>query len=439
MSCPSSENSTPIERSSLDDWLNYLMSIHAKSIDMGLSRVVLVAQKLNLINEKPETRRLVIAGTNGKGSTQAILTAIMQAAGYRIGCYSSPHLFCFNERAQINHQSLSDDQWIKAFMAIEHARDGVTLSFFEFTTLAALWYFHQQSLDLIILEVGLGGRLDAVNAVNSSSAIITAIDLDHQEWLGDNREDIGFEKAGVMRAGALCICSDSNVPKTLKNYAASLNVDLRCLGLDFEFDNDGLSWCYRGNETFEHLPSPKLKGEFQLQNASGVLAWLDWQKDFKVTQSAIEQGLKNVSHKGRLDLRYFNDQAWLFDVAHNPHAVKQLAHWLEQENQVYQNKPVAIFAAFADKDVKTMIELMKDHVAQWVFLDLRPESRALDPNIMFKFVNEIQEADDPIEAYLAKTSQQALEFAIETKLKRVVIFGSFITVGTMLKELERHG
>jgi dihydrofolate synthase/folylpolyglutamate synthase len=432
----------PNVQSSLTQWLDYLMHLHAKPIDMGLARVSQVAHKLDIVSLKPQTHRLVIAGTNGKGSNVALVSAIMQAAGYQVGCYTSPHLVRFNERSQINGKSLSDAQWIDAFVAVEKARGAVSLSFFEFTTLAAIWFFHQQPLDLLVLEVGLGGRLDAVNAVDNTSCIITAIDLDHQAFLGDNREAIGFEKAGVMRPHQLCVCSDPHPPQSLLDHAQQLDVSLRCLGQDYSYHRADAGWFFYSSskepsqaagQVLEFLPLPALLGDFQLQNAAGVLAWLDAQTDFEVRCDAIKIGLEQVKHPGRLQRLQLGQQAWLLDVAHNPQAAEQLAVWLEQDNAKHTTKPVAIFSALADKDIVGMINKVAPHVAQWILLDLRPQDRATDPVIMQQHLSNITTSQ------IADSAKQAIELAQAVAVDRVVVFGSFITVGAIMAELEQHG
>jgi dihydrofolate synthase/folylpolyglutamate synthase len=433
--------SLPNVQSSLTQWLDYLMHLHAKPIDMGLARVSQVAHKLDIVSLKPQTHRLVIAGTNGKGSNVALLSAIMQAAGYQVGCYTSPHLVRFNERAQINGHSLNDAQWIDAFVAVEEARGTISLSFFEFTTLAAIWFFHQQPLDLVILEVGLGGRLDAVNAVDNTSCIITAIDLDHQAFLGDNREAIGYEKAGVMRPHKLCVCSDPQPPQSLLDHAQQLQVSLRCLGQDYNYHKVTVGWFFNSakaplqeaSQVLGVLPLPALLGDFQLQNAAGVLAWLDEQTDFEVSHDAIKTGLEQVKHPGRLQRLQLGQQAWLLDVAHNPQSAEQLAIWLAQDTTEHRTKPLAIFAALADKDIAGMIDPLAPHIAQWILLDLRPQDRALDPEIMQQHLSDITTSQ------IADSAKQAIELAQAVAVDRVVVFGSFLTVGAIMAELEQHG
>ncbi|SFR48799.1 folylpolyglutamate synthase/dihydrofolate synthase family protein [Thiomicrospira sp. ALE5] len=435
--------------SSLSVWLDYLMQLHAKTIDMGLARVGQVAHNLGVVEIKPGTQRVVVAGTNGKGSSVAMLSAIMQAAGYRVGCYTSPHLIRFNERAQVNGQCLSDEEWVAAFVAVEQARQDISLSFFEFTTLAAIWYFHQQPLDLVILEVGLGGRLDAVNAVDNSSCIITAIDLDHQDYLGDNREDIGYEKAGVMRANKLCVCSDPQPPKRLLEQAKKQQVYLKCLGRDFSFQPREAHWRFKdlcdasSQKSYNDvdLILPALAGDFQLQNAAGVLAWLQAQTAFDISRSAIEAGLKAVTHPGRMQFMRLGHQDWLFDVAHNPQAVAQLARKVSQQNSQLLTKPIGVFAALADKDVQSMIAQMWSHIDRWVLLDLSPEPRALEPSVMQRHLNDtaVIQGDELAICTIAKTASEAITMVQNLAQTRVVAFGSFVTVGALMTELQQSG
>jgi len=257
----------------LSAWLTYIEQLHPSAIEMGLGRIKKVADRLAL---KPTFKIITVAGTNGKGSTCTMLSQIYQHAGYRVACYTSPHILRYNERVQVNGQEASDAALCAAFSAVEEARQGsadqggaISLTYFEIGTLAAVWHFVQAGVDVAILEIGLGGRLDAVNAFEPDCTVVTNVDLDHQDLLGDTRELIGFEKAGVYRSLIPAICGDVNPPSTLIAYAKEVNADLKCIQHDFGYELADSGWYYLSNQQrMYHLPIPALKGQYQLNNAA---------------------------------------------------------------------------------------------------------------------------------------------------------------------------
>ncbi|MDX1796839.1 MAG: Mur ligase family protein, partial [Hydrogenovibrio sp.] len=259
----------PDRNSSLQTWIDWLLSLHAEEIDLGLARIREVAGKLDLLTPQPLV--ISVAGTNGKGSSVAMLSAIYQASGYQVGVYTSPHLLRFNERIQINGKMADDQAIVEAFDTIESVRGQTKLTYFEFSTLAALMIFKRQPLDVMILEVGLGGRLDAVNILDADASLITAIDIDHSDWLGDDRSVIALEKAGITRPHKIAICSDNDIPDSLMQYALEHQINLKCLGTDFSYLPTTPAWQFLAQDTtfsnLTTLPYPSLKGDFQLQNA----------------------------------------------------------------------------------------------------------------------------------------------------------------------------
>ena len=354
---------SPIEQlpTNLAAWLDYIEALHPKSIAMGLDRVNEVKQRLNL---NPQVPIVIVAGTNGKGSTCAMLEHIYHAAGYRVGTYSSPHLLRYNERVRLNSQEVSDEDLVKAFVAVEQARQDTELTYFEYGTLAAVWHFMQKQVDVAILEVGLGGRLDAVNVFEPNCTVVTSIDLDHMEFLGDTRECIGAEKAGVFRANIPAICGDQDPPNSLIDYANHIGAPLKLIGRDFKVEADKKTWTYRADQfSIEHMPMPALIGEFQLNNAASVLSAIQsLQHLLPVQIKAIETGLKTVKLAGRF-------QWWaakpdiILDVAHNPHAAKSLA--INLKNSRHQGKTIAVFAMLADKDITGVINALSGEIDAW--------------------------------------------------------------------------
>lgn len=450
--------SIPSRQQPLNDWIEWLLHLHPTEIDLGLKRVRSVAERMGLLTAGRLSRKVMtVAGTNGKGSSVAMLSAIYDAAGYRVGSYTSPHLLRFNERIQINQAPVDDQMIIDAFAEIEVARGETKLTYFEFSTLAALKIFAEAALDVVVLEVGLGGRLDAVNIVDADVALITAIDVDHIDWLGDDRSQIAIEKAAILRANQWAACSDPNPPQTLAETARAKQANLFQLGKHFKFsqnpqscqdeyrdlDNAGLgklakSWDFvaldSALQSVEDLPVPALAGDFQLQNAAGVLAALQGlQADLPVSEKAIHQGLRQVKHLGRLQWLKVAGQDWLLDVAHNPQSAGVLADYLQQTGLRFSD---AVFSVLADKDSLPMVKQLVPFVEHWHIAPL-VDVRALDLERLQQLLQQAGVADECVSIY---PDVATAVNAVQTKgCERVLALGSFFTVGAVLSALSVMG
>ena len=416
----------------LDDWLAHCEQLHPVAIDMGLERVKVVADRMGLQLKCPV---ITVAGTNGKGSTCAMLESILRQAGYRTGVYTSPHLVRFEERLRIGGETVDAAELVASFVTVARARvenAEVSLTYFEFSTLAILDVMAHSNLDVAILEVGLGGRLDAVNIMDADCAVITSIDLDHMALLGDNRESIGFEKAGIMRAGRPVVVSDPVPPKSVLNRAKELGADLWQFGHDFNFSGDKQQWGWAGRgRRYSGLAYPALRGANQLVNAAGVLAALTALRDkLPVTAQAVRNGLAFVELPGRFQIIPGQPQLVL-DVAHNPHSVAALAANLDAMG--FFPTTHAVFGAMADKDLGPMLARVNPLIDKWYFTDLptpRAESAA---NLQAKWRAQNTRTDvvcanfaNPVTAL-----QAAIDAAEPTD--RIVVFGSFFTVGGVLQ------
>lgn len=353
--------SAPTPDAPLAQWLSYLERLHPTTIDMGLARISEVAQRLAL---SLPCVRITVGGTNGKGSTCALLEAIYLAAGYRVGTYTSPHLIHYNERIRLDGRPAGDADIVEQFARIEAARGEISLSYFEFSTLAAMLLFEARGVDVAILEVGLGGRLDAVNMLDADCSIVTSVDLDHQEYLGNDREKVGWEKAHIFRKGRPAICSDPVPPQRLIDYAAEIEADLWLFGRDFNYSGDRLQWAYGGREQRRSsLAYPALRGANQLLNASAALAAIEaLRSSLAVPQQAVRIGLSQVSLPGRMQILP-GLPAIVLDVAHNPHAAAALGQSLD----AMQSYPVthAVVGMYADKDVEGVIRRLATRVDHW--------------------------------------------------------------------------
>ena len=417
----------------LDDWLAYIERLHPTPIDMGLDRVKAVAERMGLKFDCPV---ITVAGTNGKGSTCAMLEAILMEAGYRTGVYTSPHLVHFEERCRVRGDIVNASDLIANFARVESARsqngDEISLTYFEFTTLAILQLLADAKLDVVILEVGLGGRLDAVNILDADCAVITSVDLDHMEFLGSDRESIGFEKAGIMRAGKPVVVSDPVPPQSVLDHAASLGADLWRFGEDFNFSGDKLQWSWAGRgRRYAGLAYPALRGANQLVNASGVLAALTALRDLlPVTAQSVRNGLSMVELPGRFQI-IPGQPALVLDVAHNSHSVAALTENLDAMG--FYPCTHAVFGAMADKDVAPMLARVGPLVDKWYFTDLPTPRAATGEALQAKWQAGNTRADATANAY--KTPESALAAAVKAAnpADRIVVFGSFYTVGGILK------
>ena len=418
----------------LDDWLAHAERLHPKSIDMGLDRVRAVAERMGLKFDCPV---IMVAGTNGKGSTCAMLEAILMASGYRTGLYTSPHLVHFEERCRIRGDIVKAADLTANFARVESARvlngEEVSLTYFEFTTLAILQGLADAQLDVVILEVGLGGRLDAVNILDADCAVITSIDLDHMELLGKDRESIGFEKAGIMRAGRPVVVSDPVPPQSTIDHAATLGADLWRFGHDFNFSGDKLQWNWAGrSRRYAGLAYPALRGANQLVNAAGVLAALTALRDrLPVTAQSVRNGLSMVELPGRFQI-IPGQPTLVLDVAHNPHAVAALSENLDAMG--FYPCTHAVFGAMADKDVGPMLKRIGPLIDQWYFTDLPTPRAATGEALRAAWQAGNTRLDAGAHAY--ETPEAALQAAVKAAnpTDRIVVFGSFHTVGGILKD-----
>jgi dihydrofolate synthase / folylpolyglutamate synthase len=419
---------------SLQDWLAHCERLHPKEIDLTLDRVRRVHDRLRLRIEAPV---ITVAGTNGKGSTCAMLEAIAQHAGYRVGLYIKPHLVHFEERCRVDGASVSAHALLPHFEQVEQARQGEVLTYFEFTTLAILSLLADERLDLLILEVGLGGRLDAVNVVEPSCAVITSIDLDHMEFLGPDREAIGEEKAHIMRSGKPAIVSDPVAPASVTAHAAHIGADLWLFGRDFNYSGDRQQWSWTGRgRRLAGLAYPALRGANQLLNASGALAALQALRDrLPVPVQAIRQGLAAVELPGRFQI-VPGEPVLVLDVAHNPHSVAALA--LNLDEMGFYPRTHAVFGAMHDKDLAGVMRRMSPLVECWHFSDL-PTPRAAGASdlaaIWAGLVAAGQgRADAIVEQHAGPSEALRAAVVAADPADRIVVFGSFYTVGGVLKD-----
>ncbi|MEA3404509.1 MAG: bifunctional tetrahydrofolate synthase/dihydrofolate synthase [Pseudomonadota bacterium] len=425
----------PSSDASLQVWIDWLLSLHAQEIDLGLERVAKVAKQLEI--DRPAPFVISVAGTNGKGSSVAMLSSILDAAGYSVGSYTSPHILRFNERIQLNGQVVEDQQIIDAFLEIELARNNTKLTYFEFSTLAALLIFKRQKMDVAVLEVGLGGRLDAVNLVDADAALITAIDVDHIDWLGGDRSVIATEKAGITRANKPAVCSDPNPPLSLFDFVVEHHVPLSSLKRDFDFQKTQQAWSVQLNQAWPELegrslPFPALRGDFQLQNAAGVLALLNQiQPDLPVSVQAICGGLEKVKHPGRLQQLEVNEQAWLIDVAHNPQSADALAEYLAGSTNT--QKYSAVFSVLNDKDSLPMVKTLAPWVDQWFIADLTiPRSSSIGE--LQALLMDAGISKDKIVAL--ETIEEATFTVAQLPEQPVLVWGSFFTVSQAFEALQ---
>ena len=412
--------------STLEEWLRWQERLYPRAIDLGLERVASVWRRLGAPLEG--TTVVTVAGTNGKGSTIALLGAILEQAGISTGSYTSPHLVRYNERIRLDGEPVADETLLEAFDAVDRARGERLLTYFEFGTLAALWVLSQHGVEVALLEVGLGGRLDAVNIVDADLAMITSIDLDHQEWLGDDREAIGREKAGIFRPGRPAVFSAPDMPASVGEAAAALGTPLHRNGVHFHLaeQEEGWSW-WSGSRRFDDLPPPALPGRHQLHNAAGVLMALELLgARLRVDEAAIREGLRRVALPGRLQEIGRGGVTWLLDVSHNPHAVTALARALEE--RPCRGRTFALLGMLRDKDASSVIRILEPRVDQWHFASLAGE-RGLAAGRLAE-----------IRAGETHPSVSAAVTALEERAwpgDRVVVFGSFHTVGEVLPLLTR--
>ena len=463
----------------LADWLTYLESLHPKTIALGLERVAQVKQRLNL---QPDFPVIVVGGTNGKGSVCAILESILHAAGYKVGCYTSPHLLDYNERVRIAKQPVNDAELCASFEAIERARKfqpascevgsptptleeqlairlggqttptkslviprgergqsleahDISLTYFEFGTLAAMQCFIAHRVDVAILEVGLGGRLDAVNAFDADCAVVASVDIDHVDYLGDTREKIAFEKAGIFRRGRVAICADNDVPQAIRTQAQQLGAELWCIGSEFGFVRHEGQWDYRSKiGSRSAMPYPALRGAFQLNNASAALAALDALKGkLPVNMGVVRRGLVEVELAGRFQFVPGKPQL-ILDVAHNPHAARSLAQNLAN---LPPAKTFAVFAMLKDKDMDGVVRALDAQIDVWLVAGIDAPRGATVAELAHVLQNAQVQGEVKPCASIADALHEASNRAGEND--RITTFGSFYTVAEVMRARGMRG
>ena len=412
----------------LAGWLTYLESLHPKTIALGLERVAQVKQRLKL---DPDFPVITVGGTNGKGSVCAMLESILHAAGYRVGCYTSPHLLRYNERVRIAKHQASDAELCASFEKIEQVRGDIPLTYFEFGTLAAIQCFIGHKVEVAILEVGLGGRLDAVNAFDSDCAVVTSVDIDHTDYLGETREQIAFEKAGIFRAGKVAICADADVPQAIRNHAQQIGAKLWCIGSEFGFTPHQGQWDYRSLVGSRNsLPYPALRGAFQLNNASAALAALDALKErLPVSMEAVRRGLVEVQLAGRFQVIPGRPQL-ILDVAHNPHAARSLAQNLAGLPPCPHT--FAVFAMLRDKDMAGVAAALDPHIDTWLVAGIDTPRGAAAGELAQVLQNTGVRGDIQSFPDVGEALRYAYNAAGEND--RIAAFGSFYTVAEAMQE-----
>ncbi len=408
----------------LDAWLAHIEACHPDEIELGLERVARVHENLAL---PAPACTITVAGTNGKGSVVAFLEAILGAAGYRVGAYTSPHLLAFNERVRLASMPVDDTTLCAAFARVETARGGVRLTYFEYATLAALVVFADAAPDAVLLEVGLGGRLDAVNLIDPDLALLAPIDLDHAAWLGDDRESIGREKAGILRAGRPAVSVDPEPPASVVARAAELGAPLHLPGRDYEYAVDAHGWRWHaGARTRTTLPRPGLFGRHQYANAAAVLTALELLRErLPVGQDAVRLGLLEAHLPGRFEVHPGAVET-ILDVAHNPHGVRALAGALA--TRPCEGRTLAVVGMLQDKAVEAALAELDD-VAHWYVAPL-PVARSADPQ---RLVAALQARSGEVEACASIDVAGRRAHAAASPGDRVVVFGSFHAVAAALR------
>ncbi len=418
---------------SLQAWLDWQEQFHPRLIDLGLDRAAQVLTRLHPNYNKPLT--IIVGGTNGKGSCVAFLEAIYTAQGYKVGTYTSPHIINYNERIKINGIPVSNTEICAAFSRIDAVRENVSLSYFEFGTLAAIDIFSQANLDIQLLEVGLGGRLDAVNIINADVSVISSICIDHVDWLGGTRDTIGFEKAGIFRNNVPAIIGDPSPPASLNKVAVEKHTRLSCVNKDFAYVINDNDWDWHSStQEYLQLPLPTLKGQHQFNNAATVLMAVEKMQDYlPISPKAIAMGLSNTQLTGRFQL-IESDIPVLLDVGHNPQAVRMLADYLVRD---FANKKIhAVFAIMQDKDISNIIDIMQDLVCDWFLSPLKTPRAVNEIELQELFVQKnmhniaVGFENFKQAFFAAKNNAQADEL--------ILIFGSFFLVSEYLTEFKNN-
>ncbi|MCW9025195.1 MAG: bifunctional tetrahydrofolate synthase/dihydrofolate synthase [Gammaproteobacteria bacterium] len=412
----------------LEGWLSWQETLHPNEIELGLVRVAEVFERLH--SQRFTCPVITVAGTNGKGSSIRLLESIYLACGYTTASYTSPHLLHYNERIRLNGVSVSDDEIVTAFQRVDTARAEISLTYFEFGTLAALDIFMQQQPDVVLLEVGLGGRLDAVNIIDADIALITSISLDHTSWLGHDRESIGYEKAGILRAGKSAVCSEPDIPESILQHAQQLGASLHQIEKEYHYQLDENQWYWQTNSTNRILPLLTLSGQHQYQNAAGVIMVVQLlQSELPVTERGLETGLKNAQLAGRYQKLSHNPD-WIVDVAHNPDGLQKLAQNLTRET--HNGRTLGLVGMLADKDIATALAEICKYIDEWHIVPL-PTSRSASVVDLELLVENLGIKPSYIHVYetISEAKKAIEKLALETD--RIVVFGSFYTVSEVMK------
>lgn len=410
----------------LSQWLARLETVSSREIDLGLERVSRVLERLELPTAKTV---LHVAGTNGKGSSVAMLESLLRPTDARVGSYTSPHILRYNERIRVDGRDADDSEIIAAFERVEAVRDGEELTYFEFGTLAALVVFAQAGADTLLLEIGLGGRLDAVNAVEPTAGLITNIGLDHCAWLGEDIESIAFEKAGIMRPGKPVVFGSHNMPAAIAAYARDTGAQLLVAGQDYDWQLADDTWSWRGaGMTLDDLHRPVLVGDHQVTNAAGVLALLEiCGFGSSLTRDAVNAALADVQLDGRIQ-SIMLDTHWVVDVAHNPDAAEALARGLDG----FSGRTIAIVGMLDDKDVESVVQHIDARVDEWIAVTA-DSPRAIDAAELGERISAVASSRCQVADSLYSAMQLAEGLA--GRSDRVLVTGSFYLVGPALDQL----
>lgn len=422
----------PNAQSSLHDWLTYMQGIHVSAIDMGLSRVIPVFEKLSI--QQTDAFVFTVAGTNGKGSTTATIAQICQTAGYKTALYQSPDLLTFNERVRINGEMVDDQTLINAFVKVEQARldCGLTLSFFEMTTLAAILIFAENDCDVWVLEIGLGGRLDVVNVIDPNLAVITNIGIDHVNWLGDTREKIGIEKAGILRDNIPLVYGESDMPSTIPPLIEQHHARLIQYGKDFAYAESDNNWQYSNSAMTLSLPKPNLSIHNTATAVTAILA-----SGLNITQDHIKHALPSIKLAGRFDKRQIANRQWLFDVAHNEHGINFLLQqflpfWQSYKGEHPQANLHLVVSMLADKDIDKVFARLSQLPIDKVFSGVIDHFRATPIEVLEKKLHDYF-TTQPIflDSNLAQTAENVLANSQQNDL--ILVCGSFHTIAEVLR------
>ncbi len=418
----------------LEAWLRHIQLLHYRTMDLTLDRVGTVINRIT--GGSIPFKVISVAGTNGKGSVATMLESIYRHAGYRTGLYTSPHLVHFNERFVVDGKVIPDARLLEEFERVEEQRGNVPLTFFEYGTAIAVDYFIRQSVEIAIMEVGLGGRLDAVNTLEADIACITSIGTDHEKWLGSTRDQIGYEKAGILRTGQVAVCTDPNLPTSIRQVAAELSLELLINGENFNVESTGEEWTLRlaapdSESVIENLPKPSISGRSQSDNAAGaVVAAVMSRKFFAVEDDAIRRGIRNTVLEGRLQVVQENPQV-LLDVAHNLESVRELRDYLA--NHPVSGRNIALMSVLSEKPIELMVDCIKSVFDAWHLCGIQDE-RGITARKLFRRVYPV--LGDEASVQLHYDVRQAFEAALDSadSADRIVVFGSFLTVGEIIEQ-----